>query len=222
MSPKKARGRNYVDAERLEVLALEAAEDGEVCDELVEMFYRLAHACFDSYRHKKGNSYVLMERDDAVQEAVIACWKAVTELNTARGSALNLFWQTIKVRYRNLFEFCSRKKRDPGKPIYDIDRLRFHDVPEDGICGAAHHRWDAHTRREFLEPTECQRLRQLKIESDRNERGRRTSQFSVTQINDIVEAHAGGEGREALARRYGVSIRTINRTLRRAREAREE
>lgn len=193
---EKPTSRNFVDSERIEVLAREAAETGEPSEELMEMFYRLARGYYDFFRGKRGNSYVLMEQDDAVQEAVIACWKALPYLGD--GSAYGFFYTTVVNRYRNLFQFCSRQKRDPGRYILDTDRL-VHD--------------------EDLEPSECQRLRYLQIESDREsdrKLGRRYSKLTLSQLRLVLRLVLRGVSGRCIAHRLGVAPQTISRALRRA------
>lgn len=118
-----SKDKKYIDGDRMGVLALEAAESGMVSDELIEMFYTLARRSFDHYLHYRQRTYADIEREDAVQEAVIACHQATLKFEKGRGGAYSFFRTTVANFYASLWLYHSRQKRAPTLPMVSLDNL---------------------------------------------------------------------------------------------------
>lgn len=150
----------------------------------MEMFYTLAHRTYDTYRGVKRHSYHLMERDDAVQEAVLACYQVTTQFNPDGGGAYTYFRTVIKHTYRMLNAKAGRARRSPGTPIFDIDTVD--------------------------DPVDCQRVEFLRLKSERRQAGikPRIKDWEVAAIKDRL---ATGETGAALAKEFGISTSTVSR-----------
>lgn len=122
-----ASKRHYVDGERMQVLAAEAARDmadggrgNEFPEELVEMFYTLARRTFDPRRPFREAG---LDRDDVIQEAVIACFRATKHFAPNRGSAYSFYRTCIAHCFSNLWARANRQKRTPPTEVSSLDTL---------------------------------------------------------------------------------------------------
>lgn len=116
---------NFVDPVHLEALVRKAQESGDVGEDLVSQFAKIADGQFDNFRTHRGNSYVKMDREDAIQEATIECWEAMARWDSGPegGSAFAYFYKVVWNCYARLNDHCRRQKRDPKSSIVDVDSL---------------------------------------------------------------------------------------------------
>ncbi len=116
----KRPSNHYIDGKLFTAEVAHTQETGDFSDELIAMFYLLAEK---TYEHRPGaprHSYIIMEKEDAVQEAVMLCFKEFGGFDLVRGTAYVYFRSVIRTCYRILAENASRGKRNPGNDIFDI------------------------------------------------------------------------------------------------------
>ena len=124
MSDSSGKSNHYIDGDRMSALAAQARDTKEFDSELLEMFYVLA----DKSYHRGMRA--VLERDDAKQEAVLACYNATSAYEG--GSAYSYYRRVIHGRWNELKRNSNRQKARPGEPILDIDEV-CDPAPEDCI-----------------------------------------------------------------------------------------
>ena len=156
------------------------------------MFYSLARATYDPYRTPKTTgSFQPLEQEDAVQEAVTACWSVSEQFDPKRGEAYPFYRTTIANCYAKLYEKAHRQVRNPKAKTLHVDEIL--DSEQD--------------------PERCLRLSYLKQQSEKEDEPRLPpgSRLSHEQVATIRERLVAGETGADLAREYGVNRSTINK-----------
>lgn len=112
-------GNEYVSGKILTALATTAAETGKLSDELTEMLYTLAER---TYAGRSGTQWdSALEKEDAVQEALLTCLTKVHLFDPERGGAYLFFRMVIYRAYCSMLVRSQRQRRNPGTDIQDID-----------------------------------------------------------------------------------------------------
>ena len=112
-------GRLDIDFAKLDALAVEAVDTGAMSSELVDMLYKIARRAWDPRRHTSQ----LVERDDAVQEALLDCFKASSKFNPKRGNAYAFYRTIIRNSYGRLVNAALRQRRTPDGSVVRFDQL---------------------------------------------------------------------------------------------------
>lgn len=143
----------YIDSDRMAVLATEP----EISEELIEMFYLLADRFFANRDMPRREITMLMDLDDARQEAAMACINALP--NYRGGSAYSYFSYVVNGTLHDLIDYHSSKSRCPlpGVKVLSRDWSYRSDLDFDAKERA---------KAEFLDTDHCMRLRALYYQSE--------------------------------------------------------
>lgn len=183
-SPSK-QSNYYINGKWFTELAKRDALVGLCSDELVDMFYVLARKTFASIgRGYPRHSYLMIEEDNMVQEAVILCFTGLSSFDSEKGDAYNFFRSIIYRCYLALKKQAKTDKRNPGNAVFNIEYHR--DVETD------------------------QRLSYLLMESQIEDE-RRGRKLCRTDVERIKRRLAEGETGADLAREYDVDPGTISK-----------
>ena len=91
---------NNRDFESLIRAHLEDPEDEDIKQEITLCFYLLSDTILRAFNFK------LIDKEDALQEGVLACLSKVERFNPDRGKAFNWFTTIILNHYRQLYRTC--------------------------------------------------------------------------------------------------------------------
>lgn len=96
-------GNEYINNKDFEVLIkshLKDPEDDDIKREITICFYLLSDTILRAFNFK------LIDKEDALQEGVLACLSKVQRFNPERGKAFNWFTTIILNHYRQLYRTC--------------------------------------------------------------------------------------------------------------------
>jgi len=96
-------GNEYINNRDFEVLIrsyLEEPDDEDVKREITLCFYLLSDTILRAFNFK------LIDKEDALQEGVLACLSKVERFDPDRGKAFNWFTTIILNHYRQLYRTC--------------------------------------------------------------------------------------------------------------------
>lgn len=124
-------------------------EDEDVKKEVTYCFYLLAENIIRAFR------FTLIDREDALQEAVLACLSKMHRFDPDRGKAFNWFTTIILNHYRQLYRTCKNdinlKKRYLEKKLGEAQALfegASSDVAED-VRNRIRRGYESYTESEF-------------------------------------------------------------------------
>ena len=96
-------GNEYINNRDFEVLIrshLKDPEDEDIKREITLWFYLLSDTILRAFKFK------LIDKEDALQEGVLACLSKVERFDPDRGKAFNWFTTIILNHYRQLYRTC--------------------------------------------------------------------------------------------------------------------
>jgi DNA-directed RNA polymerase specialized sigma24 family protein len=123
------RSNHYIDGEKMGLLAAQAAESGDLDEELIEMFYLLSYRTMAQYSTQRGFSF--RDPEDVVQEAVMRCFKTTLTFDISRlkhaHHAYHFFRVVILQTYSRLQTYYNRQMRKPPGEVVSLDALALTD-----------------------------------------------------------------------------------------------
>lgn len=91
---------NNKDFEKLIQALLNSPDDDDIKEEVTICFYVLSENIIRAFNFK------LIDKEDALQEGVLACFSKIHRFNPTRGKAFNWFTTIILNHYRQLYRSC--------------------------------------------------------------------------------------------------------------------
>lgn len=109
-------GHYWVEREMAPLVQAAQAGDAEATERVMVACYELAQKSLDHYR----NRTLIGPIPDAVQEAVLACLKALPNYNAERGRTFTYFRLVVRSRYSRIIRRAIERLRASG-PVVSID-----------------------------------------------------------------------------------------------------
>jgi len=91
---------NNKDFQELILSHLKNLEDEDIRNEITLCFYLLSSNIIQAFNFK------LIDKEDALQEGVLACWSKLDRFDPERGKAFNWFTTIILNHFRQLYRSC--------------------------------------------------------------------------------------------------------------------